>query len=56
MNQMTTLKLALAAVGILIWFFGHQAGDERLRWVGIALLVLAVLLRFVGPRPGGRKA
>ena len=50
MTQLTTLKLALAAVGILIWFFAHRAGDERLRWVGIALLVIAVLLRFVGRR------
>ena len=55
MNQLTTLKLALAIVGILIWFFGNRAGDERLRWVGIALLVAAVLLRFLKPRRGGQR-
>jgi hypothetical protein len=48
MTRMTTLKLALAVVGILIWLFGNQAGDDRIRWIGIGLLVVAVLLRFVG--------
>lgn len=43
-------KLALALVGIATWGWGVRTGDPTLRWVGIALIGAAVLLRFVRPK------
>ena len=40
-------KLALAGVGILVFAYGARVDDARVRWVGIALLAVAFLLRFL---------
>ena len=52
MNPLTTAKLVLAAAGIAVFFYGWNGGVPQLRWVGIALVAAAVLLRFL-PRPKG---
>ena len=46
----TWIRFALAAIGMLVWAYGYQADDGTTRWVGIALLGVAVLLRFATPR------
>ena len=51
MSQIMWLKIALAALGIAVWAIGYQADDVRIRWVGIAVLAAAVLLRFTKARP-----
>ena len=43
-------KLALAVVGLLIWAYGLRADDAVVRWLGIAFLASAFLLRFVRRR------
>jgi len=48
MTQLTSAKLILAASGLIIWGYGINSGQAVLRWVGIALLAAAVILRFVG--------
>lgn len=48
MTQVTSAKLILAASGLIIWGYGINTGQEVLKWVGIALLTAAVVLRFVG--------
>jgi hypothetical protein len=48
MTRLTSVKLILAASGLVIWGIGINRGPEPLKWIGIALLVAAVLLRFVG--------
>jgi hypothetical protein len=47
MTQMTTVKLALAAAGIAVWWYGSQSGLRAATWIGVGLLALAVLLRFI---------
>ena len=51
MTPLTVAKLVLALAGIVVYFYGYQSGIDALRWVGIALVVAAVLLRFVSRRP-----
>lgn len=41
------VKLAFAGVGIVVWAYGAQVDDARVRWVGIGLLAIAFLLRFL---------
>jgi hypothetical protein len=50
MSPITTAKLALAAIGLIVWGYGYRVDDPALRWVGIAFLAAAVLLRFWRPR------
>lgn len=48
MTQLTIAKIALAAAGVIVWWYGNQSGQRTLAWIGIALLAVAVILRFVG--------
>ena len=47
---MTWIKLAFALIGVAIWGYGTQTGDRNLQWGGIAIVLIAFLLRFVGRR------
>jgi len=44
---MTRVKLGLAIMALLFFAAGMRTADEWLRWVGIVLLSVAVVLRFV---------
>ncbi len=48
MTALTAAKVALAAIGILVWAYGVRIDDRPITWIGIAFLVGAFLLRFVG--------
>ena len=48
MTRLTTAKLILAASGLVIWGYGINTGQAPLKWIGIALLASAVILRFAG--------
>lgn len=50
MDKITILKLAFAVVGIGVFAFGVRAENDAVRWVGIAFVVVAFLLRFVKKR------
>lgn len=50
MRRIDAFKLALAACAAVLLFWGIRVEAESYRWVGIVLLVVAVLLRFVRPR------
>lgn len=54
MTTPTRLKLIFAAVGIAVFFYGAETQNEQLRWLGIGLLVSAVLLRFWKPNSPGK--
>jgi hypothetical protein len=53
MNNLLRLKLALFAIGLILWLWGHRADDAVFRIAGIAVLLVAFLLRFVGRRSRG---
>lgn len=44
---MQRLRIALIALGVIAFTTAQQTGREWLRWVGIALVGAAFLLRFV---------
>jgi hypothetical protein len=48
MSRVTVAKIALAAGGVAIFFWAVRIDSQRLRWVGIACVAAAWLLRFVG--------
>ena len=45
-----TMRLAIAAVGVAIWVYGYRVDIDRIRWVGIAVLGVAVIMRLFAPR------
>ena len=44
-SRLTVLKIAFAAAGALVLGYGMREDDEFIRWIGIALLAVAFLLR-----------
>ena len=50
MDRITVLKIALALAGVGIFAYGVRGDDPIVRWVGIACVVAAFLLRFVKKR------
>jgi hypothetical protein len=52
MISVITLRLVLAAIGLILFIYGVRTGDERMRWAAIAFVAVAVLLRVITPRRG----
>lgn len=50
MTALTRAKLALALIGVVLFAAGIRFEDGRLRFVAIAFVAAAWLLRFVRPR------
>ena len=50
MDRITVTKIALALAGVGIFAYGVRAEDKVIRWVGIACVVAAFLLRFAKKR------
>jgi hypothetical protein len=50
MTTVTSIKVALVAIGIIVWAYGVRVDDRTFTWMGIGFLVVAFLLRFVGRR------
>ena len=50
MTRYTQLKLALAAIGVLVWAYGYRANDPTIRLIGIVFLALSVILRLLPKR------
>ena len=44
-------RVALVVVGVVVWAYGVRMEDGTIRLIGIAVLVAALLLRFVRRRP-----
>lgn len=49
--KLLALRVALLAVGIIVWGYGVNTDNERIRWIGIAVLASSLVLRFFRPRP-----
>jgi hypothetical protein len=41
------LRIAMLALGVIAFMFALNAGVEWLRWIGVALVAAALLLRFL---------
>ena len=54
MSALTQLKLGLAFVGLVLFGNGVRMDMDLMRWMGIAFLAAAAVLRFVGPRSSRR--
>lgn len=46
-NRLLRIRLAVALVGAAVWFTSVRFDHERGRLVGIVILAVALLLRFV---------
>lgn len=51
----TSVKAGLLLVGLVTWFWGYRADDPAVRWLGIAFVGVAFLLRFVRPKRRPRR-
>jgi hypothetical protein len=50
MSTLTRVKIALALTGLVLFGAGVRLEHQELRWVGLGLVVVAWLLRFVRAR------
>ena len=50
MSPVLISRFALAGAGIVVWGLGARIDNALLRWTGIGLLALALLLRFAKGR------
>jgi Na+(H+)/acetate symporter ActP len=50
MDRVTVLKIAFALAGVGIFAYGVRSEDSVVRWVGIAFVIAAFLLRFAKKR------
>ena len=50
MDRVMVVKVACALAGVGIFAYGVRSEDNVVRWVGIALVIVAFLLRFVKKR------
>lgn len=50
MTEQVIAKLVMAGAGIAIFLMGVRTQNDLLRWIGIGLVTVAFLLRFVGRR------
>jgi hypothetical protein len=49
-DRLTVLKIACALAGVGIFAWGVRTEDQIIRWVGIAFVIAAFLLRFAKKR------
>ena len=47
MTRYMQIKVALAAIGLILLIWGIRTDDQWLRWVAIAFLAASVLMRFL---------
>ena len=50
MTRFQHVRVAVAAIGIIVWGYGLRSDDDRVRLVGIAVLAISLILRFVPKR------
>lgn len=50
---LTRIRLGLTVAGLILWGYGAHADIEWLRWSGIVLFAMTVILGFWGRRNAG---
>lgn len=52
MTPLSTWRVTIAIAGLAVFGYGIRAENRTIRWVGIAFIVLAFVIRFFGkPKP-----
>ncbi len=50
MTAVQIAKVVVALAGLVVYLFGVRSGQDLLRYVGIGLVAVAWLLRFLKPK------
>lgn len=50
MTRILLARITLTLVGAVVWGFGHRADRAEMRLAGLAIVAVALLLRFVPRR------
>ena len=50
LGRLTRIRLGVALVGVVVWFSGVRVDDSTTRVVGMVVIALALLLRFLPQR------
>jgi hypothetical protein len=53
MRPVLIARLALGVAGIVVWGLGARMDNALLRWTGIGLLAVSLLLRYARERKDG---
>jgi len=53
MKPLDTMKIVLLLSAIAIWFVGFRANDRMVMYIGVGVMALAFLLRFLKTAPPG---
>ena len=47
------IRIVILALGLIVWGYGANVDDPQVRWIGIGMLALSLILRFFRPRRSG---
>jgi hypothetical protein len=50
MKRLLLVRTALGLIGVAVWGWGYRTDDAQIRLVGIIILAVTLLLRFVPKR------
>jgi hypothetical protein len=50
MKRLLLARLVLTALGVLIWGYGNATNQAAYMWAGMAVLAIALLMRFMPKR------
>ena len=50
MRRLLLARLALTAIGVVVWGYGNSTEQQRFMYAGMGILAIALLLRFVPKR------
>ncbi|MDQ6634613.1 MAG: hypothetical protein M3Z10_07620 [Gemmatimonadota bacterium] len=50
MRTLLWVRAALALIGVAVWGWGYRTDDPQVRLVGMVILLVTLLLRFVPKR------
>ena len=46
-RQLILLRIILGAIGVAVWGYGYRIDDANTRLVGMAILVVVLLMRWI---------
>jgi hypothetical protein len=46
-RQLIMLRIILGAIGVAVWGYGYRVDDANIRLVGMAILLVVLLMRWV---------